>query len=236
MRSRRNCILHITTVQEIQVADTIISQPLVLFPQICYMKTLSTLTILFLFAITASGQTIYETRSLRPWVEAADTFYVKIKYTKDNQIKSLYQQYYYQDGEDFYTVIENYKQDKHWFLSKYKDVLKKEKSRSTIYSSEPYGKQFSFTEKGMPFMIGEGDNDETYLFFEYYENGNLKLVSEVKDDLYWNILEYKYPNGKDYDYGDFKDGKGRITHLNDDGDPCLECIDHQKKGKVLCPE
>jgi len=63
---------------------------------------------------------------------------------------------------------------------------------------------------------------------KYYSDGSLKLIAEVKENTYWNILSYKDPEGEDHDFGNFKNGTGSIIHLNDDGDSCLKYM-HKKK-------
>ena len=147
---------------------------------------------------------------------------------------------YERDGH-FYRIQESYKKGKYWEVSRYKEVLKKKRNRGAVYKQVLDGFQYSFDDNGKVLYISNYKLDEfqdSYFLFEYYPNGEIKYIAEGRDDLFWNFLEYKFPDGTFHDFGDFKDGEGVVLHLDDKGEPCLECstLNNKTVGKILCDE
>ena len=180
-------------------------------------------------------------RQLRPFLEQADTFSVQVKYNKQKQIKYLNQSYTVYEENTTYIITEKYKKNKFWTLFRHKEVEKEgRRNRITLYEINE-GKQYNFNEKGQIIYIfnyHEGEIDEIQIAYKYYENGKLKFIAEIKNNEIWNFIEYRYPNGDKYDFGDPKNGAGTVIHLNEDGEPCIECTIKKNKTvrKVLCDE
>lgn len=81
--------------------------------------------------------------------------------------------------------------------------------------------------------------DDHYLTYDYYPNGQLKMVLEMKRTKssglvevwdVWNIVEYYYPDGKPFkDFGDLKDGVGSYVMLDESGKVCDVCTEKLRK-------
>ena len=94
---------------------------------------------------------------------------------------------------------------------------------------------------GYPLFMDEydlGTANAVFQEWEYYPVGTLKYIAEIKDKRYYNYLAYYYPDGSVHDFGDFLNGTGTVVHLDDAGNPCLECQqqDRKVKGRLLCDE
>ena len=180
-------------------------------------------------------------RLLRACTETADTLEVRVQYDDDGSIRYLFQSYMSYKNGTTYVHDEEYRKGKFWTLWQYQEVLKKERRRVSVYKPVLHGPQRQFTMDGHPLYQEEfelGTALPVFREWEYYPDGALKYVAEVKDKRYWNYLNYYYPDGTVYDYGDFHNGTGRVVHLDDDGNPCLECqqLEGKVRGKLLCDE
>jgi len=81
--------------------------------------------------------------------------------------------------------------------------------------------------------------DDHYLSYDYYPNGQLKMILEMKRTKssglvevwdVWNIVEYYYPDGKPFkDFGDLKDGVGSYVMLDESGKVCDVCTEKLRK-------
>ncbi|MEL6656838.1 MAG: hypothetical protein AAFY48_16745 [Bacteroidota bacterium] len=195
--------------------------------------------ILGVFYLTAQERS--EPRSLSVLTEEADTVDVRVEYDDDGSIAYLFQSYLsYRNGVT-YIHQEEYKKDKYWTLWQFMEVLKKERRRSSVYKPVLHGKQYQFTMDGYPLFIDEydvGSANAVFQEWEYYPDGTLKYIAEIKDKRYYNYLVYYYPDGSAHDFGDFLNGTGTVVHLDDAGNPCLECQqqDRKAKGRLLCDE
>jgi hypothetical protein len=175
------------------------------------------------------AQEIYPIRKLKIFNESIDSTIVKLKMDNDGFIIKLEQQYFENSTEDSYFE-EQFKRGKYWALYHY--VFNKDKRRRTEYVL--HGPQLNFDEEGkvISMMIyNMGKEPDVYLSYEYYPDGYAKIISEIKDGRYWNILYYKKPNGTDFHFGDFVNGQGIIIFLNDLGCPCIERVVIGKKIK-----
>lgn len=198
---------------------------------------------LFIFSSNLNGQSqdTLNSRSLRPLTEAQDTMEVRVRYAEDGAIQYLLQTYLsYQNGET-YLHEEEYRKDKFWTLWQYKEVLKKERRRVSVYQPVAHGPQLQYTEQGQILYVDNydlGEPNPVSLEWEYYPNGSLKYVAEIKDKRYWNFRTYYYPSGEAYNFGDFHNGQGMVIHLDNTGDPCLECqfVGKKVRGKLRCEE
>ncbi|MEL7425186.1 MAG: hypothetical protein AAFN81_19525 [Bacteroidota bacterium] len=195
--------------------------------------------LLSVFFLTAQERP--EPRSLSVLTEAADTVDVRVQYDDDGSIAYLFQSYLSYDNGLTYIHQEEYKKDKYWTLWQFMEVLKKERRRSSVYKPVLHGKQYQFTMDGYPLFLDEyelGVANDVFQEWEYYPNGTLKYIAEIKDKRYYNYLAYYYPDGSTHDFGDFRNGTGTVVHLDDAGNPCLECQqqDGKAKGRLLCDE
>ncbi len=197
-------------------------------------KYLYAITFLF-FLCHVEGQELESRRTIRPYRETADTVLVKVKYSKDKIIQYLEQEYYTTENENTYLISETYKRNKYWVVHRFKENVLKDKKHSTVLNYVTDGPQYSFNEDGRLESIEQyidGTMKGFRIFYKYYENGQLKLKAEIKEDKVWNYLVYQYPDGSDYtDFGDYKNGKGTVIHLDETGSPCIECVTIKKKAK-----
>lgn len=203
--------------------------------------------LLFIFVICqstlAQQDDFLSKRNLRVWNESVDndTVINKLKYDKTGAIKLLDQSYSQAINDTIRVVNEHYKKNKFWIISQFSEVSKKNKKNYTVYQNYMNGKQYQYYENGQIMFVSEYKMNKqlpTYLSYAYYPNGNLKYITEAKDDAYWNIVVYKYLSGEDYDYGNFNDGIGTITHLDDKGNPCIECnyTNQLIEGNYICDQ
>ena len=198
-------------------------------------------TFLGLVQLPLAAQIGESPRALRVLTETADTVAVTVKYNDDGSIRYLFQSYLsYKDGKT-YIHDEEYRKGKYWTLWQFVEVLKKDRRRVSVYQPVLHGQQYQFTMDGQPLYKEEfemGTAKPVFQEWEYYPNGTLKYIAEVKDKRYWNYLSYYYPDGTAHDFGDFQDGVGTVLHLDDDGSPCLECqqLGRKVRTKLLCDE
>lgn len=194
-----------------------------------------------LLQANVAAQDVLPKRVLRPLVEDQDTMEVRIKYDEAGNIQYLYQSYLsYLDGET-YVHREEYRRNKYWTLWQYKEVLKRERRRVSVYEEVIHGKQYQYTGEGQVLFMDIytfGEADPISLEWDYYPNGNLRYRAEIKEKRYWNFPTYRYPSGEPFDFGDFRNGQGNMIHLDDEGNPCLECqiIGRKIRSKLLCDE
>lgn len=176
-------------------------------------------------------------RKLRVIQESKDSTVIKLKRDQLGKIKALKQEFYDYSSEDVIVYFEDYKKDKWWTISRSKEVLLKDSNGIQTYKSVLDGNQYSFNEDGTIIFLHRFKNNEQIghsIEISYYPNGNIKFVAEYEKYEFINILTFNYPNGETYDYGDFKNGSGTITWLNDEGEPCLSCRhEFKKKPKKL---
>ncbi len=188
------------------------------------------------------GQSDFEKRTLRVWKDNVDTIQIFLKRYKNGEVKKLIQKYYEIKNDTVFVIQEYYKKNKYWELWRYREILKKEKKRSTIYENVMDGSQYSYNEKGKIILLEKynlGKLIEPSIQYNYYTNGEIKYIAEVIGEDFYNFLSYKFPNGEDYDFGDYKNGIGTYINLNEEGEPCLECTRKKGKkfkGKILCEE
>lgn len=193
------------------------------------------LYILILLVIIGSSnlkaQIFLKQRELRPKVESNDTTHVMVDRNKLGQIIKLSQEFNVVINGVNYLFEEEYKKDKYWYLWRYKDVDLSSKRVILI----PDGEQFHFNNEGRVIGIQiykSGKIEEISKEFEYYPNGKIKFVAEVKNKQYWNFILYKYPDGKDFTFGSFKNGKGEFIMLDNTGNPCQTYETTSRKLKV----
>lgn len=196
----------------------------------------------FLFLpIILAAQEPNNQRTLRPLIQIADTIFVNVKYNKKDEIKYLNQSHLVHENELTYTIAETYKKNKYWRLFRYREEEEIVNKNKSIINEISEGKQYYFNENGQiiySYNFVNGEIEEISIGYEYYSNGQLKFIAEIKNDDYWNFKEYRYPDGEEYHFGDFKNGVGTVIHLNEKGEQCLECTMTGKKtiGKILKEE
>lgn len=199
------------------------------------------LLLFFCGSTTASNTQELVKRPLRVLTEEADTISVMARYTKEDSLFYLHQSYLsYAEGET-YVYYEEFRKNRFWTLWQYKEMLKRERRRYSVYEEVLDGPQWQFTEDGKPLYYNHftmGSEHPITRYWEYYPSGALKFVAEIKDDDFWNFLAYYRPSGEQHDFGDFADGTGTVLHLDDEGNPCLECqkIGQKTRGRILCDE
>ena len=200
------------------------------------------LLLIFFIGLSANlfAQDFDSIHILRVWENNPDAVVEKIKRDKNGIIKKLYQ-FYYEEGPDssYYQITEEYIINKHWCLWREKEIVKKVKKNYTTLNYVLDGKQYQYDKNGRTIFIAEyrmGKLIEPTIGINYYPNGKIKYVAEGKEDQIWNILDYFYPNGETYEFGDFKNGKGSIIYLNDIGEPCISCnfSGNEINGRSLC--
>lgn len=195
-----------------------------------------------------NAQDYSKTRELRVFEPNKRGTVVKLKKNKSGEIKKLNQIIIEvrlaEDSvniEEIFMIEEEYVKDYFWALRTTKGVIFKEKKHKTIYEHVLDGTQYYFNKDGRVIykeQYNKGTKVGQTIGIKYYSNGSLKLIAEVKENTYWNILSYKDPAGEDHNFGDFKNGKGSIIHLNDEGESCLKYM-HKNKAlwmKNLCEE
>lgn len=180
-------------------------------------------------------------RILRVLTETEDTVSVMTRYDKDGTLFYLHQSFLSYEKGETYVYYEEYRRNRFWTLWRYKEVLKREKRRTAIYDEILDGAQYQYTEEGLPLYYDQyelGEEISTTIAWEYYPDDELKFVTELKDGSFWNFLEYYLPSGEVHDFGDFHDGQGVVIHLDDEGNPCLECqyVGKKYRGRLLCEE
>jgi antitoxin component YwqK of YwqJK toxin-antitoxin module len=179
-----------------------------------------------------SAQIFQEIRNLRPMVESNDTTYVMVKRNKLGEIIKLSQEYNIVVGGEVFLIEENYKKDKYWDIWRYKEVTLSRNRKKLL----PDGKQFHYSDEGR--LIGIqvynlGEKSNIHKEFNYYPNGKIKFIAEIKNNRYWNFILYKYPDGNDFMFGSFKDGKGTFIMLDNYGSPCETYKTIKGKLKVM---
>lgn len=161
--------------------------------------------------VDKNGQTITKARE----ISVGDTIVVKIKKNRNGVIKHL-EQHYINPKNSNLMQIEHYKKDRFWILSNLKSVPTKKKNISEyIYE----GEYKHYDSSGRLIILEHYKNNELQpmsITYHYYDDNSLKLMLERQENRIWNILEYNYPNGKSYDYGDFKDGEGSFIPMDGD--------------------
>ncbi len=205
-----------------------------------FLRSLLLLLSLSVLNLTGDAQE-YSNRTLRVLTEAEDTMSVMARYTKDGTLFYLHQSYLSYEGGETYVHYEEYRRNRFWTLWQYKEVLKKERRRVSTYQELSHGPQYQFTEDGKLLYLNHfelGEEDPITKYWEYYPNGAVKFVAEIKDNKYWNFLEYYFPSGDKHEFGDFSNGQGVFVHLDDDGNPCVECqtVGSKSRGRNLCNE
>lgn len=179
----------------------------------------------------------------KPGLEFRDSMIYRHKLNKNGEIKHLIQyiDVYHDEAKGEFTMIkESYKRGKYWEVLRMESQLQKQKKNSTYYIWLRHGKQFYFDEEGKIIAVYAYDMGNIVfptIEIYYYPSGELKFITETKVNGDWNITSYKYPNGDDYSFGDFVDGQGKIIHLNNEGEPCLECSYDERyklKERYLC--
>lgn len=178
-------------------------------------------------------------RVLRPLTQEGDTTLVKINYDKSNRIIYLSQKYQEVIKDTTYIVAESYRNN-FWSLYRFK-LVKEVIANDTITHRIIDGKQYRFNNEGQITHIDNytnGELDKNSFEAEYYSTGGLKYIIEKNNEGSFNYIDYRYPNGKIYNFGDFKNGQGKVIHLNDKGIPCIESITKGNKIviKQLCDD
>jgi hypothetical protein len=184
-------------------------------------------------------QNIKENRVLRPLIQERDTTLVKVEYDKSNRIIYLNQKYQKIIVDTTFIIVETYRNN-FWSLYKFKLVKEVIKDDTIIHRSID-GKQYRFNIDGQITHIDNyinGELDKNSFEVEYYSTGGLKYILKKNNEGSFNYLDYRYPNGKIYDFGDFKNGQGKVIHLNDKGIPCIESTTKGNKTeiKLLCDD
>lgn len=147
-------------------------------------------------------------------ITIGDTSIIKIKRDKKGVIKYLEQHYYNTDNNDF-KKIENYRKNRYWTLSNLKLVPTKQKD---VFLWVYEGKMKYYDSFGRLILLENYINDGLQpisITYNYYEDNSIMFILEWKYNELLNVIQYKYPDGKPYDYGDFKNGTGLFIPLND---------------------
>ena len=199
------------------------------------------LSICFWFDLAAQQ---FEQRQLRPIQDGGegDSLVLLLKRDRNGEIKKLEQSYWLEGDwpKKGTKLIETYKRDSYWYVNQYyeEEIWKSPKKGQITYKMQGVQKNFwpdGFIRYAQYF--DKGEVSEYWLEYEYYPNGNPKMIWEIKQDTFWNVLEYYWLDGTPFeDYGDFKDGEGKLIFLNDEGEACFECsfFKEVSKGKDLC--
>lgn len=128
-------------------------------------------------------------------------------------------------------TAESYKKNKYWKIWITRDIIHAEtrpiKEPEDYYVIQEIDETIQELDQNgnisYEFFYTAGVARSTYLSYYYYPNGNLKLIAEMKEEKLWNIVAFKSIDGSMHDYGDYKNGSGKIYWLNDKGETCLEC-------------
>ena len=157
------------------------------------------------------------TRQLRAYSDHADSVVWKVKYDKSNRIKKLDQEYHIQEDSLNFVEYENYKRDKHWFVWTAKEVKARENGKYEIYKYLPVGWSYHYDTTGhlkSVYLYENNKISDVYYLITYYPSGQLKDIFQYKKHVLHNIVEYYYPDGSPYEFGNFKNGNGQYIDLN----------------------
>jgi len=185
----------------------------------------------------------FQSAELIPLQPNEYVFRNKFRSDKKGNITRLDQEFYQVDGDDVYLIHESYKlYQHHWRKYRFKEIRYTTDSGGIDYYYQTDGYQVHYDSIGRPIAYNhyiEGEKSQLKRIIEYYPSGQIHFIMEIKDDAYWNVIDYYYPDGKPYDYGDFQNGEGQIIWLDETGNPCLICNMGGKKpklAKILCEE
>lgn len=197
-------------------------------------KPCTTIWICFFLVQITFGQDPHSVRELRLWTLEEDTVSVYYERDKYGDIDYLWQEHIEVVGSDTFLIREQYKKNKYWEITRGREIVVKQKKRLTITDFLFEGSFYRFRQSGQLSAIWNFKNDIQYgpkIYYEYYPDGQLMVAGEFLNNELWNIIEYYTPDGAIHDYGDYKNGNGKIIWLANDGWPCVECSYIRKKKK-----
>jgi len=192
-------------------------------------RILLTISIYFFFSVGTNAQDLNRFRELQPNFNGIDTILVKYKTGRNGEIKKMIQEYYTKVNGENYHFEEDYKKNKYWYLWQYKEINSSNNKISYVVD----GEQIMYSQKGQIISIQHyslGEVDEIRLVYEYYPDNCIKYIAEVKKNRYWNFIQFLYPDGTNFDFGNFKNGVGSFTMLDDLGIPC---VDFESNGRRI---
>ena len=200
------------------------------------MKAALIMNLFFLIPNFGASQNFDQARVLRPFLQKGDTTAVKVRYDQSGQIVFLSQKYQEVHGDTTYVITESYRKD-FWSINRFRNITEVLGNDSIVHRSID-GKQYQFNRNGQITHVDNyvnGDQMEGSFELEYYPNGALKFRYEVVTK---NYVDYRFPNGDKYDFGNFKNGQGKIVHLNSQGIPCIEniTVGNKSEVKILCED
>jgi len=207
------------------------------------MKIHLSIILLFFIAQNSFGQAISrQPRALQLISKHKNYTIERLKKNKKGEIIRLEQITLEQKGDTLISVTETYKKNKFWIIRTTRDIIVAEKE--IIKEPEGYYVVREIDQKiqelgqsgwvSDEFYYISGSSEAIHYSYYYYPKGNLKLVAELKDGKLWNIITFKKIYGSEHTYGNYKNGVGTISWLNDAGEPCEECSfeNHQLMGAM----
>ena len=189
---------------------------------------LKLLLVLLLPTTLSTAQTLADTQrvALRVLAEAVDTVYVKVRRDAKGQIKYLEQAYTAQENGRTYMYGEHYRRGKYWFRTRYLERWENNKRGNAKLGLVCSGSWPEYNQRWQLKRLLTHRNDElenhSYAY-SYYPSGKFRFLAEFRNDRVYNFLAYHYPDGRDFDFGDFYDGQGSFQLLTDQGQLCEPC-------------
>lgn len=196
------------------------------------MKIYLMISLLFFITQYSMGQDLDVQRRLLKLNSNQNCTVERLKKNNKGEIFRLEQVVLEQQKDTLIRTAESYKKNKYWKIWITRDIIHAE--AKPIKEPEDYYviKEIDETMQELDqngnimyeFFYIAGVPKSTYLSYSYYPNGQLKLIAEMKDEKLWNILVFKNIDGRTHDYGNYKNGSGKIYWLDDKGESCLECF------------